>query len=155
MSVASLYDRGHRPGRATSFHDVYGDMTDKRSVDFLRRPKLASRLNTSKIPIDNGPQFKDRFADQKRGAEWQPRLGCGSCGIACRASSGSARANCERKTWLSGLTNESTSCYSRPALIAELIWRRLYELFRALHPSHCATRHRKQNTNSCAQRMAQ
>lgn len=42
--------------------NIYGDMTDESSVDFLRRFKLASPIKISKILTDNGSQFTDRFA---------------------------------------------------------------------------------------------
>ncbi len=44
------------------FMHIYGDMTDKSSVDFLRRLKLASPIKISKILADKGSQFIDRFA---------------------------------------------------------------------------------------------
>lgn len=33
---------------------IYGEVTDKSSVDFLRRLKLASTIKISKILADNG-----------------------------------------------------------------------------------------------------
>lgn len=44
------------------FLHIYGDMTDRSSVDFLRRLKLASPIEITKILTDNGSQFTDRFA---------------------------------------------------------------------------------------------
>jgi transposase InsO family protein len=44
------------------FMHIYGDMTEASSVDFLRRLKQASPIRISKILIDNGSQFTDRFA---------------------------------------------------------------------------------------------
>ena len=44
------------------FLHIYGDMTDRSSVDFLRRLKLASPIKITKILTDNGSQFTDRFA---------------------------------------------------------------------------------------------
>jgi transposase InsO family protein len=44
------------------FLHIYGDMTDKSSVDFLRRLKIASPINITKILTDNGSQFTDRFS---------------------------------------------------------------------------------------------
>ena len=51
-------------GRATRwvFMHIYGDMTEKSSVDFLRCLKLTSPIKISKILTDNGSQFTDRFA---------------------------------------------------------------------------------------------
>ena len=43
------------------FLHVYGDMTDRDSVDFLRWLKLASPIKVTKILTDNGSQFTDRF----------------------------------------------------------------------------------------------
>jgi transposase InsO family protein len=48
------------------FMHIYGDMTDKSSVDFLRRLKLASPIKISKILTDNGSQFTDRFASKDK-----------------------------------------------------------------------------------------
>jgi transposase InsO family protein len=45
---------------------IYADMTEKSSVDFLRRLKLASPIRISKILTDNGSQFTDRFAMVER-----------------------------------------------------------------------------------------
>ena len=44
------------------FLHIYGDMTDKSSVDFLRRLKIASPIKLTKILTDNGSQFTDRFS---------------------------------------------------------------------------------------------
>jgi len=44
------------------FLHIYGDMTDKSSVDFLRRLKIASPIKINKILTDNGSQFTDRFS---------------------------------------------------------------------------------------------
>jgi len=44
------------------FLHIYGDMTDKSSVDFLRRLKIASPIKITKILTDNGSQFTDRFS---------------------------------------------------------------------------------------------
>lgn len=41
-------------------------MTDKSSVDFLRRLKLASPIKISKTLTDNGSQFTDRFANKDK-----------------------------------------------------------------------------------------
>ncbi|WP_305825853.1 integrase core domain-containing protein, partial [Massilia brevitalea] len=48
------------------FMHIYGDMTDKSSVDFLRRLQLASPIKISKILTDNGSQFTDRFATKDK-----------------------------------------------------------------------------------------
>ena len=48
------------------FMHIYKDMTDKSSVDFLRRLKLASPIKISKILTDNGSQFTDRFATKDK-----------------------------------------------------------------------------------------
>jgi transposase InsO family protein len=44
------------------FLHIYGDLTDKSSVDFLRRLKLASPIKITKILTDNGSHFTDRVA---------------------------------------------------------------------------------------------
>ncbi|MDC8756305.1 IS481 family transposase [Janthinobacterium fluminis] len=44
------------------FLHIDGDMSDRSSVDFLRRLKLASPVKITKILTDNGSQFTDRFA---------------------------------------------------------------------------------------------
>ena len=45
---------------------IYGDMTDRSSVDFLRRLKLASPIKITKILTDKDSQFTDRFAMKKK-----------------------------------------------------------------------------------------
>ena len=44
------------------FLHIYGDMTDSSSVDFLRKLKIASPINITKILTNNGSQFTDRLA---------------------------------------------------------------------------------------------
>lgn len=48
------------------FLHIYGDMTERSSVDFLRRLKLASPIKITKILTDNGSQFTDRFATKDK-----------------------------------------------------------------------------------------
>ncbi|MBR7634505.1 IS481 family transposase [Janthinobacterium lividum] len=48
------------------FLHIYGDMSDKSSVDFLRRLKLASPIKIIKLLTDNGSQFTDRFTTKDR-----------------------------------------------------------------------------------------
>ncbi len=48
------------------FLHIYGDMSDKSSVDFLRRLKLASPIKITKLLTDNGSQFTDRFTTKDR-----------------------------------------------------------------------------------------
>jgi transposase InsO family protein len=48
------------------FMHIYGDMTDKSSVDFLRRLKLASPIKIARILSDNGSPFTDRFATKDK-----------------------------------------------------------------------------------------
>lgn len=48
------------------FMQTYGDMTEARSVDFLRRLKLASPIKITKILTDNGSQFTDRFTSKDK-----------------------------------------------------------------------------------------
>ncbi|MFM9433914.1 transposase InsO family protein [Janthinobacterium sp. CG_23.3] len=45
---------------------IYGDMTERSSVDFLRRLKLASPIKIAKILTDNGSQFTDRSATKDK-----------------------------------------------------------------------------------------
>ncbi len=47
------------------FLHICGDMTDKSSVDFQRRLKLALPIKITKILTDNGSQFTDRFAIER------------------------------------------------------------------------------------------
>jgi hypothetical protein len=51
-----------RATRWVSVH-IYGDMTDKSSVDFLCRLKLASPIKINKILTDNGALYSDVIAD--------------------------------------------------------------------------------------------
>jgi transposase InsO family protein len=50
--------------RATrwAFMHIYGDMTEKSTVDFLRRLKLASPIKISKILTDKGKKPSDKRA---------------------------------------------------------------------------------------------
>jgi transposase InsO family protein len=48
------------------FMHIYGDMSERSSVDFLRRLKLASPIIITKILTDNGAQFTDRFATKTK-----------------------------------------------------------------------------------------
>lgn len=48
------------------FLHVYGDMSDRSSVDFLRLLKLASPIKITKILTDNGSQFTDRFTTKEK-----------------------------------------------------------------------------------------
>jgi hypothetical protein len=50
-----------RPTRWVFLH-IYGGMSQRSSVDFLRRLMLASPIKIAKILTDNGSQFTDRFA---------------------------------------------------------------------------------------------
>jgi transposase InsO family protein len=48
------------------FIHVYADMTEKSSVDFLRRLKAACPVKITKILTDNGTQFTDRFTSKEK-----------------------------------------------------------------------------------------
>jgi transposase InsO family protein len=48
------------------FLHIYSDMTERSSVDFLRRLKLASPIKITKILTDNGSQFTDRFTTKDK-----------------------------------------------------------------------------------------
>jgi transposase InsO family protein len=48
------------------FLHIYNDMTDRSSVDFLRRLKLASPIKIIKLLTDNGSQFTDRFSTKDK-----------------------------------------------------------------------------------------
>ena len=65
------------------FLHIYGDMTDKSSVDFLRRLKLASPIKIIKLLTDNGSQFTDRFTTKERKPSGQHAFdkGCAAMGI--------------------------------------------------------------------------
>nr|WP_229487539.1 integrase core domain-containing protein [Pseudoduganella lutea] len=45
---------------------IYGDMTERSSVDFLRRLTLASPIKITKILTDNGSKFTDRFTTKDK-----------------------------------------------------------------------------------------
>lgn len=62
------------------FLHIYNDMTERSSVDFLRRLKLASPIKITKILTDNGSQFTDRFAtkDKKPSGNHAFDKACGS-----------------------------------------------------------------------------
>jgi hypothetical protein len=65
------------------FLHIYGDMTDKSSVDFLRRLKLASPIRIMKLLTDNGSQFTDRITtkDRKPGGQHAFDKVCFAMGI--------------------------------------------------------------------------
>jgi transposase InsO family protein len=65
------------------FVHIYGDMTDKSSVDFLRRLKLASPIKITKILTDNVSQFTDRFSmkDKKPSGEHAFDRACSSMAV--------------------------------------------------------------------------
>ncbi len=48
------------------FMRIYNDQTEKSSVDFLRRLKLASPIKIIKLLTDNGSQFTDRFTSKDK-----------------------------------------------------------------------------------------
>lgn len=48
------------------FMRIYNDQTEKSSVDFLRRLKLASPIKIIKLLTDNGSQFTDRFTSRDK-----------------------------------------------------------------------------------------
>ena len=50
------------------FLHIYGDMTDKSSVDFLRRLKPASPIRIIQLLTDNGSPFTDHFTTK----DWKP-----------------------------------------------------------------------------------
>ena len=45
---------------------IYNDQSEKSSVDFLRRLKLASPIKIIKLLTDNGSQFTDRFTTRDK-----------------------------------------------------------------------------------------
>ena len=104
------------------FMHIYGDMTDKSSVDFLRRLKLASPIKVSKILTDNGSQFTDRFATKdKSQAASTP-----STWLAPHYLPSTDRRRHvirKRTAWSRASTAASTNCFSRPASTAEPICR--------------------------------
>src|SRR5476651_2363912 len=55
------------------FLHIYGDMTDKSSVDFLRRLKLASPIKIIKLLTDNGSQFTDRISELLQQTRFESR----------------------------------------------------------------------------------
>jgi transposase InsO family protein len=54
-----------RATRWVSLH-IYGDMTDKSSVGFLRQLTIAAPIKITKILTDNGSQLTDRFLMKDR-----------------------------------------------------------------------------------------
>ena len=105
------------------FMHIYGDMTDESSVDFLRRLKLASPIQISKILTDNGSQFADRFAAKDK----RPSGRHASTRFAPAWASSTAwrrRAICRPTAWWRDLTAASANCCSKPASTAGPIWRR-------------------------------
>ena len=48
------------------FMQIYGEMTEVSSVDFLPRLKLVSSIRISKILTGNGSQFADRFTTKDK-----------------------------------------------------------------------------------------
>lgn len=99
------------------FMHIYGDMTDKSSVDFLRCLKLASSIKISKILTDNGSQFTDRFATKdKKPSGQQPLTWLAQ---PCLPSTAWPRRGTRQRTsWSSVSTAASTNCCSRPASTA-------------------------------------
>lgn len=53
---------------------IYSDMTDKGSVDFLRRLKLASPIKINKILTDSGSHFTDQFGTKDKKSSGQHSL---------------------------------------------------------------------------------
>ena len=105
------------------FMHIYGDMTDKSSVDFLRRLKLSSPIKISKILTDNGSQFTDRLT-----AKDKKPSGKRAFDVACAAMSAEHRLAPPRHPQTNGRANDSTAAStnfcSRPASTAGLTWRR-------------------------------
>jgi hypothetical protein len=106
------------------FMHIYGDMTEKSSVDFLRRLELASPIKISKILTDNGSQFTDRFAakDKKPSGKhaFDVAWAANAASIAWRR-----QGTPKRTAWSSASTAASTSCCSRPVSTAGPAWSRL------------------------------
>jgi len=104
------------------FMHIYGDMTDKSSVGYLRRLKLAPPIEISKILTDNGSQFTDRFAttDKKPSGNHAFDQAC----AALTAGTISLRRGSQKRTaWSNASTAASTSCCSRLVLTAGPIWK--------------------------------
>ena len=106
------------------FLHIYGDMTDKSSVDFLRRLKLASPIKIIKLLTDNGSQFTDRFTTKDRKPSGQHAFDkvCAAMGIEHRALHRPGIR--KRMAWSDDSKAVSTSYCSRPDSAAGPIWRR-------------------------------
>jgi hypothetical protein len=78
-------------------------LSDKSSVDFLRRLKLASPIRIIKPLIDNGSQFTDRYTtkDSKPSGQHAFDKVCTAMGIEHR------HANHKRTAWLNASTDAS------------------------------------------------
>ena len=102
------------------FMHIYADMTEKSSVDFLRRLKSASPIKISRILTDNGSQFTDRFAtkDKKPSGKHAFDVACASIAVEHR------HAIRKRTGWSNASMAASTNCYSRPDSTARPTWKR-------------------------------
>jgi transposase InsO family protein len=91
------------------FLHIYGDMTDKSSVDFLRRLKIASPIKINKILTDNGSQFTDRFSMKDK----TPSASMHSIKSVQEWTSSTAwrrHVTHKRTAWLNASTAASASC---------------------------------------------
>jgi transposase InsO family protein len=115
---------------------IYGDMTDKSSVGFPRRLKLASPIKISKILTDNGSQFTDRFATRDKKPSGQH-----SFDVACVALPAEHRLAPPRHLQMNGMVERFSS------RINELLQQTRFdsradlqghidELFEAVQPPH-------------------
>lgn len=105
------------------FLHIYGDMTDKSSVDFLRRLKLASPIKIIKLLTDNCSQFTDRFTtkDRKPSGEHAFDKVCAAMGIEHRLAPPGIR---KLMVWSNDSTAVSANYCNRPDSTAGPIWRR-------------------------------
>lgn len=136
------------------FLHIYGDMTDKSSVDFLRPLKIASPIKITKILTDNGSQFTNRFSMKNKTPSSQDAFDrvCAGMDIEHRLAPPHYPQTNGMVERFNGRVSEllkHTRFDSRAALETTL----LSDL--KLYNHHNSTaRHWLQNTNSSAQGMA-
>jgi hypothetical protein len=138
--------------RATrwAFLHIYGDMTDKSSVDSVRRLKIASPIKITKILTDNGSQFTDRFSMKDKAPSGQHAFDKVCAGIGHRAPSGAATSPANERH--GGTLQQPHQRAVKADQVRQPGRSRNYlaQLLEAIQPPHSAARHWLQNANSSA-----